>query len=71
MEEFIGPGPCPIKKIPALIYATLKFKYSDWLKKSGDHFQPIKMLKFQHSVNLRWNFLYRTGSWFSFIEFAV
>jgi hypothetical protein len=27
-----------------------------------DHFQPIKMLKFQRSVNLRWNFLYRTGS---------
>jgi len=25
-------------------------------------FQPMGALKFQHSVNLRWNFLYRTGS---------
>jgi len=31
-------------------------------KKSRDHFQPFKMLKFQCRVNLRWNFTYRTGS---------
>jgi len=32
-------------------------------KKPLDHFQPIKMLKFQRGINLLWNFLFRTGSW--------
>ena len=31
-------------------------------KWSRDFYQPMRMLKFQLSINLRWNFLYRIGS---------
>jgi len=39
-------GSHPSEKSSRVIYSTLKFKFSYWLKKSRDHFKPIKMLKF-------------------------
>ena len=54
-------GTNSLKKYSDKLYGTLKFKLSQ--KLSPNLNQPISLLKIQLSVNLRWIFLHRIGSW--------